>query len=128
MQYQNNQNVPYQPPVPENAGVIPSPQQSVPPAHEPIQPQPEINPNAVTFTSDSKVMELIGMIHPEMASAAISLAIKKFAETDEFWKYFVLDEYQSFAQKEQLLENSKSQKEVQTETPTAAPAMDFTSW
>jgi hypothetical protein len=67
------------------------------------------------------------MVHPEMASAMINIAVKKFAETEDFWDYFVKDEFQSVAQKEQLLESSKSVKQEETKQEVA-PAMDFTGW
>ena len=123
MQYQNDymQQQPHQP---VQQQYQPStPQQ--PPVMEPTQ-QPASN--SATFTADIKVLEYIQMVHPEMASAMINLAIKKFAESEDFWNYFVKDEFQSVAQKEQLLEKSKSSEPIQEEAPTAAPAMDFTSW
>jgi hypothetical protein len=132
MQYQNDY-MPAQPTAPvQSQGGYQPPQPSQPQgyAQPPASEQPaQPAPNSVTFTADVKVLELIGMIHPEMASAAISMAIKKFAETEDFWNYFVKDEFQSVAQKEQLLETSKSKKEEKEEPQvTTTPAMDFTSW
>jgi len=130
MQYQNDQYTQqppqYQPPTPQQPQGYVQPPQAEQPNSTPIS-----NPNSVTFTADNKILELIGMVHPEIASAAISLAIKKFAETEDFWNYFVKDEFQGVAQKEQLLESSKSEKKKEKEkndAPTVAPAMDFTSW
>jgi hypothetical protein len=132
MQYQNDymQPQPTAPTQPQGGYQPPQPQQPQGYAQPPVVEQEQkVSPNSVTFTADVKVLELIGMIHPEMASAAISMAIKKFAETEDFWNYFVKDEFQSVAQKEQLLETSKSKKEESKEESSAvAPAMDFTGW
>ena len=128
MQYPNDQYA--QQPQPGYQPAQPTQPQNYAQPPQTEQPQ-SVSPNSVTFTADNKVLEFIGMIHPEMASAAISLAIKKFAETEEFWNYFVRDEFQAFAQKEQLLESSKSNNKVeekQESAPASSPAMDFTSW
>jgi len=115
----------------DGGGYVPQQQQQQP-MGQPMPPQQQAQQspapsNSATFTADIKVLEYIQMVHPEMASAMINIAIKKFAESEDFWDYFVKDEFKSFAQKEQLLEKSKP--EEKEETPTeSTPAMDFTSW
>jgi hypothetical protein len=133
MQYQNDylQQQPQQPVQPQAGGYQPpAPTQpqgyTQPPQTE--QPAPQPSTNSATFTADTKVLEYIQMVHPEMASAMVNLAIKKFVETDDFWNYFVKDEFQGVAQKEQLLKESKSDKEEPKQEQTVAPAMDFTGW
>jgi hypothetical protein len=128
MQYQNDYLHPqptqpgYQPPAPQQPQGYAQPPQ----AEQPAQQAPT---NSATFTADPKVLEYITMVHPEMASAMINIAIKKFAETEDFWDYFVKDEFRSIAQKEQLLKESKPSKSEESKQEEAvAPAMDFTGW
>jgi hypothetical protein len=130
----------YQPPArqqspaqPQASYQQPAPQQpqgyNQPPQTE--QPTQQPPTNSATFTADTKVLEYITMVHPEMASAMINIAIKKFAETEDFWDYFVKDEFQKIAQKEQLLKESKtdiSEKSKPEEEVATTSSIDFTSW
>jgi hypothetical protein len=130
MQYQNDylQQQPqqqYQQPAAQ-------PQQPQAYAQVPQEPQPEAQSpapgNSATFTADVKVLEYIQLVHPELASAMINIAIKKFVETDDFWNYFVKDEFRAIAQKEQLLKDSNPKKEEEKkEEPPIAAAMDFSA-
>ena len=95
---------------------------------QPAQPQAPAQ-NNVAFIADSKTIEILNVIHPELVTGLINIAIKKFAETEDFHDYFVKDEFKqvieppkkSVAQKEQIAQ------EEQNASP-ASPAMDFTSW
>ena len=131
MQYQNDYL--QQPQQPQSGYQPPAPQQpqgyaQPPQTEQPVQQAPT---NSATFTADPKVLEYITMVYPEMASAMINIAIKKFAETEDFWDYFVKDEFQKIAQKEQLLKESKtnmSEKSKTEEEVATTSTIDFTSW
>jgi len=134
MQYQNSGG--YQPhqqhPTPGNQPMPPT--QPTQPSQPAPQTQPAPNPNSVTFTADAKVLELIGMVHPELASAMISLAVKKFSEESDFVNYFVLDEYKNTIIEQNTDQQGPSSNDTNTTSTqvnteqSAQPSMDFTSW
>jgi len=91
------------------------------------QPAPQAQvPNNVTFVADSKTVELLNVIHPELVTGLINIAIKKFAETSDFHDYFVKDEFKQILpipQKEPQKNN-----EPQEAAPAATSTVDFASW
>ena len=115
-----------------------SPQQ---PNVAPQQPQgyaqaaaPQANvppqPNTASFTADVKTIEILNTVHPELVSALINIAIKKFAENSDFADYFVKDEYKQIMEsaiKEQSAQKEQSALKEQSQ-PTSAPAVDFAQW
>ena len=106
------------------------------PYEAPIQPtQPIMNPtvvnNGANFVADADVLNLMQMVHPELKSAMINLAIKKFSEDPDFNKYFIQEQFKiqlsqnnAVAQTEQLLKESKSTVD---NTPSQS-GMDFSAW
>jgi len=103
------------------------PEYNIPqPAPQPApQAVPVVNPNTATFIADVEVLGIIGSVHPELASAMINIAIKKFAEDKDFAAYFVKAEF-----KKQAEINSESRKDTPKETPppAAATGSDFSQW
>jgi hypothetical protein len=103
-------------------------------------PQPQSQPNTATFIADDKVLELIQITHPQLASAMINIAIKKFSEDPDFLRYFVKDEFKESFENYILKEKNimdkvesatkepMAQKEQSTTNEQTQPAMDFTSW
>lgn len=95
-------------------------------SNQPVQPQatqPAHVQGSATFTADAKTLQLLASVHPELTSAMINLAIKKFAEEPDFLSYFVKEEYKQMV--EQTVETR--QEEQPAEQPSAG-GMDFASW
>ena len=113
----------------------------VPMSQPPIQEVPPIN-NSVNFMADANVLGLIQMVHPELRSAMINLAIKKFAENPDFANYFVIEQFksqlQAVAQSEQLPNSSNSNNNSTNLFPSGPTpreikkepivSQDFTVW
>jgi hypothetical protein len=123
----------YQPPYTQ-----PTPQQEVPVQGHPAQPAPQllqVEPNTNSFIADANVQQLIQMVHPELASAMINIAIKKFSESSDFVNYFMKDEYKEYKEKENRELQSGAQEEQPSNAPVSQPAstpapasIDFAQW
>ena len=54
------------------------------------QPAPTKLPNDINFIADQETIEILNNVYPESIPGLINLAIKKFSETTEYQKYFLL--------------------------------------
>ncbi len=118
-----------------------SPQASAPPADNfipPAQPQgyaghqriqdnqPVMNPAQPqsSFIADQRTTELLRTVHPELASAMINIAIKKFARSEDFVAYFVKEEFKAQAEQQTQPDPNAS---IQGPDNSVATSLDFGS-
>jgi len=97
------------------------------------QKQSPVANNSATFIADANVLSIIHTVHPELASAMINIAIKKFAIHPDFNNYFVKDEFKEHIEPEIVppLQTEQASPQVQIEQPSSAPinnGADFTTW
>ena len=115
-----------------------APHQYAQSAPQQVQPQathqevniPVVNPNTATFIADTEVLDIIGKVHPELASAMINLSIKKFTEEHDFIAYFIRPEFKKQAQQVQQENLKKSDIESPSDgdQPAASSGLDFGTW
>ena len=74
--------------------------------------------DAASFTPDIDCKEIIAGTHPEMANAMINMAIKKFAKSEIFLKYFA---------KVELLETLKMRAELEQQVEEIAESPESNS-
>lgn len=134
-----NHNYPdpnFQPP---NSGQpIPQHTQAQPTLH-PTQPSGYVNqgqpalgptiPQGATFNADAKVLELLATVHPELKSALINIAVKKFAADPDFLNFYVMDAYREHIERTAIVAapaDSERAEAVPAEVP--APEVDFGGW
>ena len=132
MNYANPNPQGYQPPV--EMPIQPTQpviQPYVQPA-QPAQPAPIVN-NGANFIADSSVLSIMQTVHPELKSAMINLAIKKFSEESDFLNYFVMEQFkqQALAHNEQKVSPQTSSEKAGSSKPDAKvveAGADFSSW
>jgi hypothetical protein len=86
--------------------------------------------NSITFVGDEETVKLIRMMHPELTNAALNIAVKKFAESSDFFDYFIREEFKEVVEKEIKREETKQKEESKPASTTSTPsgAIDFTTW
>lgn len=90
---------------------------------------PPTQPNTATFIIDRKTQEIIGTVHPELVSALVNIAIKKYAGDPDFLDYFVMDQYKDYAQTvADQVQAHQSQTKEEPKVQTSGPVADFSSW
>ncbi len=99
---------------------------------QPAQPAPIVN-NGANFIADVSVLNIMQTVHPELKSAMINLAIKKFSEDPDFLNYFVMEQFkqQALAHNEQKVNPQTSSEKAGSSKPDAKvveAGADFSSW
>jgi len=91
--------------------------------------------NKITILVDEETIDLMQRMYPELISAGFNVAIKKFAETKEFQKYFLRKEHRNEIQTEEtdeeIPEIPNTPKSEQKSAPAAeseSNVLDFSSW
>jgi len=91
--------------------------------------------NKITILVDEETIDLMQKMYPELISAGFNVAIKKFAETKEFQKYFLRKEHRNEIQtketNEEIPEIPSAPKSEQKSAPVAeseSNVLDFSSW
>ena len=95
------------------------------------QPAPNKTPNAVNFIADQETIEILNNAYPESINGLINLAVKKFSETIEYQKYFLLKDLRDIQeivtqQESEVPQQTQAQvpqnnQNTQTNTSSAAP-------
>jgi len=91
--------------------------------------------NKITILVDEETIDLMQKMYPELISAGFNVAIKKFAETKEFQKYFLKKEFRDEVivkeTDEEIPEIPNTPKPEQKSVPVSEPesnVLDFSSW
>jgi len=109
-----NQNLAHSDPFPQTQYAPPTPQmQQLAPAQELGQ----------GFILDSRTRRILSTVHPELVSALINIAVKKFSNEADFKSFFVQDQFLAEYSTQEQPEAAVEQQEAAA--PAATSSLNF---
>lgn len=95
---------------------------------QPQQQQPQSQPQSqpYNFSLDSKTVEILQAVYPELTNAMVCVAIKKFSSSDDYLNYFIRDEFKASAVQE--AQDNIPAAETGSTPVQAQSAISFSNW